>query len=77
MNRSGVGIFALACASLASAASTTYEPVIAIEDVAGFYKLYDTTNGHPSADQLQHDYLDVGTDGLPIIPRSTRMRDAA
>ncbi len=59
-----VVIFAFACAGLASAGSMTYEPVIAIEDVARFYTLYDTTNGHPSADQLQHDYLDVGSDGL-------------
>lgn len=39
-------------------------PLIHIEDVAAFYKLYDATNGHPSADQLQHDYLDPGSDGL-------------
>ena len=39
-------------------------PVIHIEDVAAFYKLYDATNGHPTADQLQHDYLDPGSDGL-------------
>jgi hypothetical protein len=30
-------------------------PAIHIEDVAAFYKLYDATNGHPTADQLQHD----------------------
>ena len=39
-------------------------PAIHIEDVAAFYKLYDATNGHPTADQLQHDYLDPGSDGL-------------
>src|SRR6202021_737630 len=39
-------------------------PVIHIEDVAAFYRLYDATNGHPTADQLQHDYLDPGSDGL-------------
>jgi hypothetical protein len=39
-------------------------PVIHIEDVAAFYKLYDATNGHPTADQLQHDYLDPGSEGL-------------
>jgi hypothetical protein len=50
--------------SEASAASTPDNPVIDIEDVAAFYKLYDATSGHPSADQLQHDYLDPGSPGL-------------
>jgi len=39
-------------------------PEIQIEDVYRFYKLYDATGGHPTADQLQHDYLDPGSDGL-------------
>ncbi|GAA0708026.1 DUF2268 domain-containing putative Zn-dependent protease [Dokdonella soli] len=39
-------------------------PVIHIEDVAAFYKLYDATNGHPTAEQLQHEYLDPGSAGL-------------
>lgn len=39
-------------------------PVIHIEDVARFYKLYDATGGHPSVDQLQHQYLDPGSEGL-------------
>ena len=64
MKRIGVVVFALVCAGLASAADTTTEPVIAIDDVARFYKLYDATNGHPTADQLRHDYLDAGSDGL-------------
>jgi hypothetical protein len=28
-------------------------PVIHIEDVARFYKLYDATDGHPTATELQ------------------------
>ena len=64
MKRIGVFVVALVCAGLASAADTTTEPIIAIDDVARFYKLYDATNGHPTADQLQHDYLDAGSDGL-------------
>ncbi len=63
MKRIGVVSFALVCASLASAAFTAPEPVIATEDVARFYELYDATNGHPTADQLQQ-YLDAGSDGL-------------
>jgi hypothetical protein len=55
-------IFGLSSASLP--AHLAEGPVIHIEDVAAFYKLYDATNGHPTADQLQHDYLDPGSEGL-------------
>ncbi|HLJ39214.1 MAG TPA: DUF2268 domain-containing putative Zn-dependent protease [Steroidobacteraceae bacterium] len=48
----------------AKTSSTPNSPVIHTEDVALFYKLYDATAGHPTADQLQHDYLDPGSDGL-------------
>jgi hypothetical protein len=34
------------------------------EDVDRFYKLYDATGGHPTAEQLQSDYLDAGSEGL-------------
>jgi Predicted Zn-dependent protease (DUF2268) len=39
-------------------------PEIQIADVSRFYKLYDAMGGHPTADQLQHDYLDPGSEGL-------------
>jgi hypothetical protein len=39
-------------------------PNISIEDVARFYRVYDAANGHPTADQLQHEYLDHGSAGL-------------
>jgi Predicted Zn-dependent protease (DUF2268) len=39
-------------------------PTIHIEDVDRFYRLYDATGGHPTAEQLQYDYLDLGSDGL-------------
>jgi hypothetical protein len=61
MKRLALLIFALTSASLAHAAP---QPDIHIEDVAAFYKLYDATNGRPTADQLQHEYLDKGSDGL-------------
>lgn len=61
----------LACAAVAgvaraasSAPSSKPRPGIQIEDVARFYKLYDAAGGHPTAGQLQHDYLDPGSDGL-------------
>ncbi len=68
----GVVIGALALAAIsgaaqtlpAAASSTTTRPVIHIEDVERFYKIYDATNGHPTVDQLQHDYIDAGSDGL-------------
>jgi hypothetical protein len=39
-------------------------PSISIEDVDRFFHLYDAANGHPNADELQHDYLDKGSEGL-------------
>ncbi|MGB6386347.1 MAG: DUF2268 domain-containing putative Zn-dependent protease [Terriglobales bacterium] len=40
------------------------QPVIEIDDVARFYKVYAAAGGHPTADQLQHDYIDPGSEGL-------------
>jgi hypothetical protein len=34
------------------------------EDVDLFYRIYDATDGHPTAEQLQRDYLDAGSEGL-------------
>jgi hypothetical protein len=67
-----VVIGALACAAIAgvarSASSTAFDPsvgpTIHIEDVDRFYKVYDAAGGHPTAEQLQHNYLDPGSDGL-------------
>lgn len=44
-------------------------PAIHTEDVAAFYRLYDATGGHPTATQLQHDYLDTGSDGLHTLAK--------
>lgn len=48
---------------MASAVSAA-EPEIRTEDVTLFYQIYDAAGGHPTADQLQHDYLDKGSAGL-------------
>jgi hypothetical protein len=74
-------IFGLAHSSASSPAHLADGPVIHIEDVAAFYKLYDATSGHPTADQLQHDYLDPGSDGLHNLAKvrnvtGTRIADA-
>jgi Predicted Zn-dependent protease (DUF2268) len=39
-------------------------PVFHIDDVARFYGLYSATHGHPTAEELQRDYLDPGSEGL-------------
>lgn len=59
-------IGALAWSATAVAASGA--PDIHIEDVARFYKVYDAANGQPSAEQLQRDYLDAGSEGLHQLP---------
>ena len=45
-------------------ASVAARPVIQIGDVNRFYKVYDAAGGNPTADQLQHEYIDPGSDGL-------------
>ena len=45
-----------------SAAPTDVE--IQTEDVTRFYKVYEAASGHPTAAQIQHDYLDPCTEGL-------------
>lgn len=71
INRIGfrLGLAALAYLGL-SAAAPGAGPVIQIEDVASFYRLYDATGGHPTADQLQHDYLDQGSAGLHNLAKA-------
>ncbi len=66
-----IGALACAAASLAAqggansvASDPAAGPVIQIDDVTRFYKVYDAAGGHPTADQLQHDYIDPGSDGL-------------
>jgi hypothetical protein len=87
LKRVCVGIFiaALACATISgapqSATSTASAPesgpVIQIEDVTLFYKVYDAAGGHPTADQLQHDYIDAGSDGLHHLAEARRVTGEA
>jgi hypothetical protein len=39
-------------------------PLIQIEDVARFFEAHDAAGGHPTAEQLQRDYLNAGSNGL-------------
>jgi hypothetical protein len=64
-----------ASASAARATAPT-GPEIQITDVYRFYKLYDATGGHPTADQLQHDYLDPGSDGLHNLAKARNVTGA-
>jgi hypothetical protein len=52
-------------------------PVIVIEDVARFYRLYDAAGGRPSAEQLQRDYIDVGSEGPRHLAKARGVTGAA
>jgi hypothetical protein len=62
----GWALGALAYTLMASAALGAAPKGIEIqtEDVTRFYQVYQAAGGHPSAEQLQHGYLDPGTPGL-------------
>src|ERR1700679_4037384 len=81
----GVVIGTLACAAIsgtsggapATAPGPAAGPVIQIEDVDRFYKVYDAAGGHPTADQLQHDYIDPGSEGLHHLAKVRNVSGAA
>lgn len=58
----------------ADAGATT--ATVVVEDVARFYRIYDDADGHPTAEQLQHDYLDAGSEGLRHFARLRRTTGA-
>ena len=65
---------AFACAAISytahgANASSAPSPEIHIEDVERFYKIYDAANGRPTAEQLQRDYIDAGSEGLHTLAR--------
>jgi hypothetical protein len=62
--------------AMAKTAAAPTGPKIQIEDVYRFYKLYDATGGRPTADQLQHDYLDPGSDGLHFLAKTHNVTGA-
>lgn len=49
------------------------DPVIHIDDVSRFYKIYDAANGDPTAEQLQSDYIDTGSSGLRTFAEKRRI----
>ena len=50
--------------------------VVETADVDRFYRLYDAAGGSPSAQTLQREYIDVGTDGLKAFARLRRVNGA-
>jgi hypothetical protein len=77
MKRIGVVIFVLFCASCAGATSPAPGPAIHTEDVTRFYQVYDNAHGHPTAEQLQRDYIDPGSEGLHEFAKIRRISGAA
>lgn len=65
--------FAFALAVLMwSGCADAASPVVHTEDVTLFYQVYDAAGGHPTADQIQHDYIDKGSDGLRSFLKQRR-----
>lgn len=58
------------CAAISLLAfSASAEPLVSTSDVERFYALYEAADGKPTADQLQREYLDLGSDGLKHFAR--------
>lgn len=57
----------------AAAAPPKGGPEVRVVDVDRFYALYERTNGKPSAEQLQREYLDLGSPGLLEFARMRRI----
>lgn len=74
----GVVVSALACAAAPARAQNAHStdttraagPIVQIGDVELFYRVYDAAGGRPTAEQLQRDYLDRGSEGLHLFARS-------
>ena len=81
MDRTSIGIMVVAfvlgttsgACGAASPAGKAAGPVIETGDVDRFYKIYDAAGGRPTAEALQHDYLDLGSDGLHQLARMRKV----
>jgi hypothetical protein len=58
-----------ACGVVAAPVDKAAEPIIETSDVDRFYEVYDEADGRPTAEALQHDYIDPGSDGLHELAR--------
>jgi hypothetical protein len=82
VDRTSIGIMVVAfvlatapaaCDAAASPIDKAAEPVIETGDVDRFYKIYDAAGGRPTAEALQHDYIDPGSDGLHELARMRKV----
>ena len=73
--RSAIVFGAVACGMAALVAAQS-GPMISIDDVERFYRVYDAAQGHPTTDQIQRDYLDRGTEGLHSFARARNVTAA-
>ena len=62
--RQALALAALLGAGLARAAAPAAPVVVRSDDIDRFYRVYDAAHGHPTAEQLQAQYLDPGSVGL-------------
>lgn len=76
LGRSLAGAAALVVAALAHGAGAAPPVVFQTDDIDRFYRVYDAAHGHPTADQLQSQYLAPGTQALHQFVVS-RIGDAA
>lgn len=73
MKRQMIGAASLFLLVAAAPPVATAEPEIVTEDVDRFYVLYDAAGGKPTAEQLQRNYLDRGSEGLDEFARLRRI----
>lgn len=59
------------CALLLLGSGST-KPQFVTSDVTRFYAIYRASDGHPTAYELQRDYIDVGSAGLHRLARERR-----
>lgn len=68
-----IAVAALTLVSASAAAANDTQPAIETGDVARFYEIYDAADGKPTAEVLQRDYLDPGSDGLHTLAKLRRV----
>jgi len=67
------GLAALSLGLALCAPAQAAEPQIHTADVERFFRVYDAAQGKPSAEVLQRDYLDPGSEGLKTFARLRRV----
>lgn len=70
-------VLPLASMAQAPATASGTAPAVIIRDVERFYDIYDAADGKPTAEELQRDYIDPGSDGLHHFARLRRVTGEA